>query len=273
MLEKITFKNHMGESIQFGEGGLYLNNNELRSYKWNYSSKNNKISYFQRETQEKKIPVVIVPPNDRTEGNDIMNRLMELGDRDVLAKEPGRITVGDYYLDCYLFANEKSKYDLRLGVFYADLTVVTDKPAWIKETTQVFNNYSGDEGFLDHPYDFPYDFTSPNKIRRLDNTGFVDSDFKMIIYGEVTDPTIFIGGYEYSVTGHVGAREYLEIDSREKTVVLVQNNGNRVNWFSHRNKENYIFKKMPAGVSNVSWVGTYRFDIVLFEERSEPKWT
>ena len=95
----------------------------------------------------------------------------------------------------------------------------------------------------------------------------------MIIYGEITDPAIYIDGYEYSVTGHIGPREYLEIDSREKTVTLVQNNGTRVNWFSHRNKDNYIFKKMPAGESVVSWQGEYRFDIILFEERSEPKWT
>ena len=271
MLEKIIFKNHMGETIDFGEGGLYLNNNELRSYKWNYSSKNNRISYFSRDVQEKKLPIVVVP-DVRDTGNNIMNRLMELADRDIIAKLPGRIIAGDYYLDCYLFASEKSRYDLKDGVFYADLTVVTDKPSWIRETTQVFNNQSGGDGFLDYPYDHPYDFTSPSKIRRLENLGFWDSDFKLIIYGEVTDPTIFIAGHEYSVSGHVGAREYLEIDSREKTVVLVRNNGDRVNWFCYRNKESYIFQKMPPGVSTVSWQGTYRFDVVLFEERSEPKW-
>lgn len=273
MLERMTFKNHMGETIDFGSGGLYLNCNELHSYKWNYSAKNNKISYFSRDVQEKKLPIVIVPSNDRTEGNDIMNRLMELGDRDVLAKEPGRITVGEYYLDCFLFGNEKSKYDLRLGVFYSDLTVVTDKPAWIKETTFIFNDGTAVGGFLDFPHDFAYDFTSPGKLQRLVNPSFNDSDFKMIIYGEVTDPVIYIGGHEYSVTGYVGAREYIEIDSREKTVVKVDNYGNKTNWFGRRNKESYIFQKIPQGVSPVSWQGTYRFDIILFEERSEPKWT
>ena len=187
MLEKIIFKNHMGETIDFGEGGLYLNNNELRSYKWNYSSKNNRISYFSRDVQEKKLPIVVVP-DVRDTGNNIMNRLMELADRDIIAKLPGRIIAGDYYLDCYLFASENSRYDLKDGVFYADLTVVTDKPSWIRETTQVFNNQSGGDGFLDYPYDHPYDFTSPSKIRRLENLGFWDSDFKLIIYGEVTDP-------------------------------------------------------------------------------------
>ena len=273
MLEKLMFKNHMGETIDFGEGGLYVNCNELHSYKWNYSAKNNRISYFSRDVKEKKIPVVIVPPHNRSEGNNIMNRLMELGDRDVLSKQPGRITIGDYYLDCYLFANEKSQYDLRLGVFYADLTVVTDKPAWIKETTQIFNDDTQGADFLDYEYDYPYDFTSPGKLQRLTNLGFYDSDFKMVIYGEVTNPTIYIGGHEYSVTGHIGSREYLEIDSREKTVYKVDNYGNKTNYFSRRNKNSYIFQKIPAGVSSVSWQGTYRFDVTLFEERSEPKWT
>ena len=65
MLEKITFKNHIGETIDFGSGGLYLNNNELRSYKWKYSAKNNKISYFSRDVQVKKLPIVVVPDTDR----------------------------------------------------------------------------------------------------------------------------------------------------------------------------------------------------------------
>lgn len=273
MLERITFKNHMGEMIEFGENGLYLNINDLHSYKWSYSSRNRKISFFNRDVQEKTLPIVVVC-GSRDAGNQIMNQLMELSEKDILVKKNGQIIVGDYYLNCFIFGSQKSNYDLSKGVFYANLDVVTDTPAWIKEINQSFNNTSGGSGSnLDHPYDFPYDFTSPSSIRELVNSGFADTDFKMILFGEVTDPTIFIAGHEYSITGHIEDREYVEIDSRSKTVTLVKNDGERVNWFSHRDKENYIFQKIPSGVSQVSWQGDYRFDITLFEERSEPKWT
>ena len=275
MLEKLTFVNHLNESIEFGSGALYLNVNELHSYRWAYNSKNNKISSFQREMKEKKLPIVVVPPNSRSEGNTIMNKLMEMADKDVMSMKAGKLYCGDYYLECYLFANEKAKYDLRLGVFYSTLTVISDqnKSAWIKETQQSFDNTGGEAEFLDYDYDFSYDFTSPSLIRVLRNLGFAEADFKMVIYGEVTDPSIYIGGHLYNVTGHVADNEYLEIDSREKTITLVQTDGTRVNWFRYRNKDHYIFQKVPAGESSVIWVGDYTFTITLFEERSEPKWT
>lgn len=273
MLEKITYRNHLGEELKFGEGGLYLNCNDLHSYKWKYSSNNNKISRFTQDIKERKLPIVVIC-DTREAGNELMNQMMELAEKDVLTKEAGRILAGDYYLSCFIYGNEKSKYDLRLGAFYATLYTVTDRPFWTKEIEQTFDADSGGSGQnLDYPFDFPYDFASPSASNELINYGFAESDFKMIIYGEVTDPTLSINGHEYEVTGHVNAGEYLEIDSKEKTITLVQVGGNRVNWFSHRNKESYIFEKIPSGASPVLWSGDFIFSVTLFEERSEPKWT
>lgn len=273
MLEKIKFINHLNESIDFGEGGLYLNINELRSYKWAYSSKNNRISQFRREVKEKKLPIVVVPPNNRDEGNTIMNTLLELADKDVMNKKAGRIIAGDYYLTCYIIGSEKKDYDLRLGTFKATLTVLTDEPYWVKETKYSFD-YSSGSGteFLDYAYDLPYDFTPPSLLRVLTNTGFADTDFSMAIYGEVTDPSIYIGGHKYAVTGHIDDGEYLVIDSRNKTITLIQQDGTRVNWFRYRDKDDYIFQMIPAGDNAVAWQGDYNFDVTLFEKRSEPKW-
>ena len=271
MLEKIVFKNHINEEVRFGEGGLYLNNNELHSYGWDYVSRNDKISFFSRTIVEKSLPVR-VKCESRDAGYQLMDELMEKADKDVLEMKPGKLIAGDYYLTCYLCKNRKNKYDLEHGIFYADLSIITDQPSWIKETTQKFDPSSGGSGQnLDYPFDFPYDFASPSYSTQIQN-GFSDSDFKMIIYGEVTDPVVTIGGHAYQVTGHVDENEYLIIDSREKTVTLVEEDGTLVNWFSKRNRANYIFQKIPSGTSDVLWSGEYAFDVTLFEERSEPKW-
>ena len=273
MLEKVTFVNHLNETIDFGEGGLFLNINELRSYKWDYNSKNNRISQFKRGVTEKKIPIVVVPPNSRDEGNTIMNSLLELAEKDVMNKKAGKIIAGDYYLSCYIIASNKEEYDLRLGTFKATLTTLTDEPFWIKEIAQSFTPASGlGTDFLDYDYDLPYDFTSPSLLRVLTNTGFADVDFMLTIHGEVTDPSIYIGGHKYAVTGHVDDGELLVIDSREKTVTLVEQDGTRVNWFRYRDKNNYVFQKIPTGDNAVSWIGDYNFDVTLYEKRSEPKW-
>ena len=272
MLEKITYKNHLNESIEFGVDGLFLNNNDLHSYKWNYTSNNNKIAYFSRDIQEKKLPIIVYCAS-RDEGNAIVNRLMELADKDVMTSQPGRIEAGGYYLTCYLFGSSKSSYDLEKGLFYADVSVVTDYPAWVKETGSTFNPTGGQSGQnLDYPFDFPYDFASPSSSNTIVNYGFADSDFKLTIYGEVTDPVITIAGNSYAVTGHVDDGEYLVINSREKTITLVREDGTQVNWFQYRNKTNYIFEKIPSGEVTVLWDGTFTFNVTLYEERSEPKW-
>lgn len=273
MLERLTFKNHLNQMLEFGDGeGIFLNMNDLHSYKWNYTSKNNKISFFSRDIQEKKIPIVVYAKS-RNDGYAVMNTLMEMADKDIIANIAGKIIIGDYYLECFVFESEKAKYDLEKGLFYATLTVVTDKPTWVKEITRSFEDASGGAGTgFDYPYDFPYDFTSPNSIRELNNTGFADSDFKLIIYGEITDPAIYIAGHKYALTGHIGSGEYAVIDSRDKSVVLMSGGGTQTNWFSHRDRNDYIFQKIPSGVSNVAWAGGYGFDVVLFDERSEPLW-
>ena len=43
--------------------------------------------------------------------------------------------------------------------------------------------------------------------------------------------------------------------------------------FSDRNRDDYIFEKIPSGSNDVSWDGAFGFDVTLLEERSEPKWT
>ena len=43
MLEKIIYKNHMNEVINFGQNGIFANSNDLRNFSWSYTSKNNRI--------------------------------------------------------------------------------------------------------------------------------------------------------------------------------------------------------------------------------------
>ena len=109
--------------------------------------------------------------------------------------------------------------------------------------------------------------------KQLNNTDFVASNFEMRIYGPVEQPSVVIGGHEYSVSCSVEKNEYLTIDSIKKTVILTKQDGTEVNCFNLRNRDSYVFEKVPVGVSSVSTSGAFKFDIVLLEERSVPKWT
>ena len=85
---------------------------------------------------------------------------------------------------------------------------------------------------LDYPFDYSYDYLNSLHERRINNTGFVGSEFEIVIYGAVTNPIIiYIGGHAYEVCCEISNNEYLTINSRTKTIVLTRYNGEKVNCF------------------------------------------
>lgn len=284
MLEKIKFVNHIQEEMSWGEYGIYVNSNDLHDYSWDFTSDNNKISSFNKGIVTKTIPIIICCSSE-TEGLMLKNKLLEITEKDVLALEHGRIVIGDYYLKCYVTGSKKSNYLLNKNYMETSLTVATDRPHWVKETLTSFHkngsvfsdgseseeNTSGKRN-LDFQVDFPYDYMSEMKGKTLNNTGFTGVNFRLVIYGAAINPEIFIGGHGYQVNCHIEENEYLTIDSIAKTILLTKRDGTIENHFHQRSRDSYIFEKIPPGDNMVNWNKTFGFDVVLFEERSEPKW-
>lgn len=397
MLEQLKYKNHINEVFEFGKDGIFVNTNDLHDYEWDVTSKGNKISSFNRKIKTRKLPIVIMCDTE-AEGIAARNKLFEVTEKDVLAKEPGQIIIGDYYYKCYVTKSQKKEYQISKRHMVANLTLTSDHPYWVKEATQSFGtaavaasgggdtltwdgniegldcfgnlyyrvsdaaptieearaggsfgitdgtasntlafdeshvlvqddvayfihmgdfsyilvvlqeiveggdtvkkgvyfmNYgngthitsltiSGYTGFdgggsdsgsgLDYPFDYAFDYLGGSVNADLNNTDFVESNFKLIIFGACSNPTINIAGHTYQVNCDIAENEYLTIDSVAKTITLTANDGTVTNKFSSRNRDSYIFQKIVAGKSAVTWEGDLRFDVILLEERSEPKW-
>ena len=77
----------------------------------------------------------------------------------------------------------------------------------------------------------------------------------------------------YFVETEIEPGGYLEIDSREKIVDLVQAYGTCISKINFRNRDSYIFQKIPVGSVSSSWNNSFGFDLIIYDERSEPKWT
>lgn len=276
MLEILQYRNHLGEGIAFGQGGFFVNKNDLRDFVWGYTSRNNRLSSFQKGVVKKSLTVVIAC-NSEAEGIAKRNALFEVCEKDVLAKKHGKIIIGDYYMKCFVVGSKKAEYLYSERCMKVSLTIVTDFPVWVKESTTIFR-VEGEGGssaglYLDYPYDFPFDYAYELAMQNLINGDFVATNFRLVIYGACSNPRIFIGGHEYLINTDVGAGEYLVIDSSEKTITLVRGNGEKVNCFNSRNRGSYVFEKIPVGANAVTWEGDFGFDVTLLEERSEPKWT
>ena len=134
-------------------------------------------------------------------------------------------------------------------------------------------NDSINKGGTDYHFDYPYDYALSVSGRKIVCNSVESSAFRLLIYGEATNPVVIINGHVYTVNGTVAKGETLLIDSLNKTITLTTASGKKVNWFDKRGREDYIFEPLPAGQSTVTWSGTFGFDLTVVEKRSEPKWT
>lgn len=194
-------------------------------------------------------------------------------ENDVRHMQTGKIVWGNWYADGYVVASETVPHN-DVGR-WTENTVDFYVPSgyWLKETKHSFTKASRPAtGFLEFPYDFPYDFTPPvASADTWDSGSSFASDFKLVVKGPVTNPRITINGHVYLVNVLVDIYETLTIDSRNKTVE-VTNYGIPQNAFDARGKEQSVFEKIPAGILTLEW-GAFDFDLTLYEERSEPKWS
>lgn len=280
MIDKFVYINHLNEEVRFGEGCVFVNISDIRNYGWETLTSNNRITGFKQSVSEFTIPVVICAES-ASKCAEVKNEMVDVFEKDIHTMKHGRIIIGDYYLQCYVRASEKNAYLTKKNLTTLTLTVTTDKPLWIRETKYTFRKQNAvspySEGsnstFLDYPWDFPFDYSEMPQNPSVLNSGYSGTPFKLIVYGEVENPSVLIDEHRYQVNALVQSDEYLVIDSNTKTINLIQSDGTSINTFDKRDRDSYIFEPVPVGESAVSWNGPFGFDLILYEERVEPKWT
>ena len=275
MLDKFIYENHLGHRFVGLENGVYLNYSDLRDYSWSYDIINSRISRFYRSITERKLPLVVVGKSN-DEAAEAKNELLELAEADIQAMIPGKIFVGDYYTNGYITSSAKSEYLLSKRYCKISITLTSDDPLWYREHLYRFfptPNTDVGEGF-DFPFDYPYDYLTKSKTtQNIECNSIIGNAFRITVYGPVSNPSIKIGGHEYSIDGTVGEGETLLIDSLTKKITLTSQTGQELNWFDRRNRDSYIFEPIPNGYHAVSWDGYFGFDLTVIEKRSEPRWT
>jgi hypothetical protein len=272
--DRFIYENHLGQ--RFDEDCVYLNYSDLRDYSWSSDTMNGRISRFYRSITERKLPLVIVGKTG-DEATEIKNRLFEIAEADIMAMIPGKIYSGEYYTQGYITASAKSKYLINKRFSKIDLTLTSEDPAWYREQKYSFfpKSVSGSGvGYgTDYAYDYPYDYSHSSASQKIISDSNGNLAFRLLIYGDIENPTVTIGGHVYAINGKIGAGEILLIDSLAKTITLTTATGSKQNWFDKRSRDSYIFEPIPAGNNTVVWNGSFGFDLTVIEKRSEPRWT
>lgn len=269
MLDRAKYVNNYGETIEFGTDGIIADIKKVMDYEWNYDVIYKKLTNFNKSTKSSDIKVVVYG----TDAAEKANRMYYIFEKDIDLQNAGKLYVGDYYISGYIYASQKAMYSSDKTAIKCTLKFVPTS-RWIKETLRHFNvqvSSSTGQHDLDYPHDAPFDYTSPLDVL-LKNNGYSASEFRLIVYGPATHPIVTIEGHEYDVDVDVARGEFLTIDSIEKTVFITNTKGETINCFSDRNRDSYIFEKIPTGNNSVAWNSDFQFDVLLLEARSEPKW-
>lgn len=298
------------ERIDFDGHTYGIADMDIFKHQWSHETKNGKIIKFRRELLEKEVEINI-EDDGQGSWQEHYEYIQNVFDRDNADNRRGKLYVNGYYLACNVYAWESEDQFRNWCDFQTCiLKIVSDRPVWVKESKFSFWPYKKQDNKEEYPpkpggtesqrrhiengavvKDFPFDFPKPSNTkaihplfgfpfdlvrthgrRTLNNKSFTDANFIMVIYGFVENPNIQIAGHPYTVYTTVYEGERLVIDSVAGTVIKTGRLGEITNLYNARRKDYSVFQKIPPGVQTVSWPGTYGVDILLYNERSEPKW-
>lgn len=282
--------NNRGERIDLSDYPYIFQEGSLLDWTYTYSTDSlvNRDVTYGYKMAAKSTPVKLavlcdymIPLEQRKqEWKEAVDHLCDVISADVADDKNGKLyTDTGFYLSCKIVGSQKTDWRMGLPIMFNTLSVLSDKPVWIREETKEFfpQSESSDAASLsnglDYPYDYEYDYTA-RKVGTAD--WYIDhydsSEFMMTIFGPCVNPRILIDGYPYEVFDTLENNEYIVIDSRNNSVVKYLANGTTQNLYDLRAKEQSIFQPIPSGNINLSWSGAFGFDITLFIERNEPRW-
>lgn len=254
------------------ETQIYSGN--FHNFEWNYDASDRQFGVsLQRFKKNPATYEMVISARKNTA--ETMTEVFEIFERDVVTQTAGRLYFNDHYLECFIIAQSTAPSDNFFGA-EKTCTVFAPYPFWIKENEHSFSIESVAQGnYLDYNLDYSYDYSPPETGAYVWKTGhYAPSEYKLIIYGACTNPTITINGRVFNVYDTVvNENERIEIDSRNETIYKILQNGVKENLFQYRGKESgNIFTPIGGGDLTINWSGGFAFDLILYQERSEPKW-
>lgn len=245
----------------------------IRGREWSYDLRRRNITHRARIAREASLDVHFTTLQQAETSRRIF-------DRDVAAGTPGKlVSTTGYEQRAYIIAQDPSSrfHD----VLDASWTVLLLDGVWRKLVTTSYgkDDESSDYG-KKYTYGYLYDYAPPENARTVTVDAPAPVPIRLVIYGYANNPTITIGGNEYSFDVEIPTGGYLLVDTRpDPTVTLVNSAGVSSDVFSaaHRgsglNSGEYAFQPVNPGVQTVGWDNSFGFDLGVYLEEGEIPWT
>lgn len=262
-----------GQSVQLDGPTSFVGTAEnLRSREWQYE-----LGYRDLVSATRPAREVDVKFYAQFADADAFRRV---ADADVVAGTPGTfLAQNEWRQRGYVLASQPNS--IHYGNLATDLKIALLDGAWWRLVVKEFlpPDEDGADVYLDYPYDYPYDFMQTSRTESIESGVLTPSDVYLIIYGPAVNPYIICGGNKYQVNVTVPSGGYTIIDGRDKTIITTLADGTQRNDFAYgvrgggQGSGTYIFEQIPAGVQEVTYSGSFGFDLGWYEEEGEPPWS
>ena len=272
----IRYINSEGKEYKFYDARMRATSGNFHKHTWKPETSKRKIGEavqgFEKDAAEYEITFTI--RGTLEDRKTFLDEIQDAFETDVLLKRPGTIYFGDYYIEGFVTSSETKTSDIAVYYSQNKIKLYCPRPIWTKENPYTFHSYGvSSSDNKRYPGRYPCRYANGMNNTYIQNPHFTDVNFTLVIYGPVANPQVIIGDKSYLVNIVLEQGERLEIDSRTRTVTKVSKNGEKVNAFHNREKGTTFFKKIPPGRQKVVWSGKFDWDLTIYEERSEPRWS
>ena len=267
-----------GSRIDLMGDGIYAQDPEnLTANKWEYSTISGvnglgRVKRFYKDTQEAKLHLDIMADN-ADEFNRIMYRLHRTFDRDIRRMKPGKLWWNDFCKEVFAVETSQNEFDELFEAVNREVTFISVYPYWVRRITyQYGTNITNVDAGLDYDHDYDFDYGMEEITEVIQNDCIDAANFEMKFYGPIENPSVTIGGHEYEVLTTLAEGDYVIVNSLTKKILQYDAYGNVENVFHLRNRDSYIFQKIPEGETAIARSKDHMLDITIFDERGEPEW-
>ena len=274
---KLYYEGSDGTIIDFMSGPLAAQNPEsLASSKWSYSTISGvnglgKVKRFWKNAEEAALKVSVLADNAE-EYDEIMYQMHRTFDRDIRRMKPGKLWWNGFYKEVFAVKTDHAAFEELMEAVDKTIRFVSVYPYWIRKNAFQYLSYTGSQGALDFPMDYGFDYDQSEFIEVITNDCIDAANFEITFYGPCTDPDVTIGSHSYALYVSLESGEYAVIDSKTKKIIKYSVTGEPENIFHLRDKDSYIFEKIPEGDIPVIRSKELAVDICIFDERGEPDW-
>lgn len=273
---QIKYENHQGQSLWLDDGRYFININDLRNFRWDYSVNNRpgsfggRVTRFTRGVTERSARIGVRGFTEAEFANRV-ERLHALTEVDILANKPGRLWLKGEYIRCYLaVSSDLGTYSRRGNFAQKEMTVLITQPFWCREQQYRFKGEEAqaiEEGkkYLGRN---PYRYGTRYQSSSFTNEHYAPCPALIVFDTPCDNPSAYIGGKGYTVHTTVKEGEKVTINQLDKTVTHLSADGRETNIFNLRDKEADVFSYIQPGMQDVVFLND--FSLILIEQRSEP---